>query len=475
MSEVVNLLVVDDDPSITRFFEELAGERGWSVRTTSTGEDALKIISGSAVEVALVDIKLPGYNGMQILEYAKKNNIRTEIIIITGVGTAEIAMEAIGKGAYDYIAKPFEDIDKLAICIERAMDRYRLTNRVRVLEGMPPGRYEYEGIVGKSQKMQEIFEMIESVAPTSSTVLITGESGTGKELVAKAIHNKSQRKDKPFVAVNCSAIPETLLESELFGHKKGSFTGALSDKRGLFEEADGGTLFLDEVGEIQPKIQVKLLRALEEGEIRPVGGTENKRVDVRVIAATNRDLKEEVELKRFREDLYYRLNVVVISLPPLRARNEDIPLLAYHFLSKVSEKIGKHVDRISVDALQALQRYSWRGNIRELENVIERAVVLSSSNTIQTTDLPPHVLGESFYIVEEFGDAALSRYPYQEAKERAIASFNYSYITNLLRQTNGNLSLAAEKAGMDRSNFRKVLKKYGIKADDFRMRKHAGR
>lgn len=468
MFKTINLLVVDDDPSIARAFEKLAKEEDWVTKIARDGTKALEILNQNVVEVAVVDIKLPGWTGMQILEYVKKNNIPTEVIIITGVGTIETATEAIKMGAYDYITKPFDDINKVVIQITKALEKFRLVQKVKKLEHLSPDRCVYEGIVGRSRNMQEVFDIIENISGTSSTVLIMGESGTGKEMVAHAIHKRSKRKDKPFVVINCSAIPETLLESELFGHKKGSFTGAVADKAGLFEEADGGTIFLDEIGEIPPQIQVKLLRVLQEGEVRAVGATHSRNVDVRIIAATNKDLQKEVDVGRFREDLYYRLNVISIILPPLRERSEDIPLLAYHFLEKASARVGKKVRRISVDALQALQNYRWIGNVRELENVIERAVILTSSDSIQATDLPPRVLGESFYLIEEFGDAALSRYPYQEAKEKAMASFNYSYITNLLKQTKGNLSLAAEKAGMDRSNFKKILKKYGIEIDGYR-------
>ncbi len=471
MYKNINLLVVDDDPSIIKVFEKLAKEEDWTYKIAKDGTKALEILNNYVVEVAVVDIKLPGYTGIQILEYARKNNLPTEVIIITGVGTVETAVQAIKLGAYDYLTKPFEDINKVTIQVDKALERFQLMQKVRRLERHSPDKFVYEDIVGKSKKMQDVFDVIENISTTTSTVLIMGESGTGKEMVANAIHRRSKRSKKPFVVINCSAIPETLLESELFGHKKGSFTGAISDKAGLFDEANGGTVFLDEIGEIPAPVQVKLLRVLQEGEVRPVGGNQSRRVDTRIIAATNKDLFKLVQENQFREDLYYRLNVITIVIPPLRDRPEDVPVLAYHFLKKNTDKVGKKVGKISVDALQALQNYRWIGNVRELENVVERAVVLCSSEAIQATDLPPRVLGESFYLSDEFSDAGLSQFPYQDAKDKALSSFNQSYITNLLRQARGNLSYAAEKAGMDRSNFKKIIKKYDIDINEFKDRK----
>jgi len=471
MYRTIDLLIVDDDPSIVKVFEKVAKDQNWAYEIAKDGNKAIEVLNQSVVQVAVVDVKLPGFDGLQILEYLKKNNFATEVIIITGVGTVETAVQSIRLGAYDYITKPFDDINKVAIQIDKALEKFQLLKKVRKLERQLPGKYVYEGMLGKSKNMQEVFDIIDNIAVSSSTVLVLGESGTGKEMVANAIHKRSKRAKKPFVVINCSAIPETLLESELFGHKKGSFTGAVQDKMGLFEEANGGTIFLDEIGEIPQTVQVKLLRILQEGEYRRVGGTQGKRVDVRIIAATNKDLYRQVQEKKFREDLYYRLNVITIALPPLRDRVEDIPILAYHFLKKCSGKTGKSVEKISVDALQSLQNYRWVGNVRELENVIERAVVLTNSEYIQAQDLPPHVLGESYYLSGNYGDAELSKFNYQDAKEKALSSFNQSYITNLLRQTNGNLSSAAQRAGMDRSNFKKIVKRYGIDINQFKQNK----
>jgi len=315
--------------------------------------------------------------------------------------------------------------------------------------------------------MQEVYSLIKDISSSTSNVLILGESGTGKELTARAIHKTSPRKEKPFVVINCSAMPEALLESELFGHKKGAFTGAVSDKQGLFEEADGGTVFLDEVGEISLAMQVKLLRVLQDGEFRLVGGEETRHVNFRIISATNKNLLECVREGKFREDLFYRLNVIGIKLPPLRERREDIPLLAYHFLSLQTKKPGSSVSKISVDALEALQSASWAGNVRELENVVERAVVLAQGETIMARDLPPHILGQAFYMGEEPSERDLSHLSYQEAKDQALHHFNRNYLSALLQQTQGNISVAARRAGVDRSNFKKIIKKAGININEF--------
>lgn len=330
-------------------------------------------------------------------------------------------------------------------------------------------------IIGQSQKMQEVFRLIESVAPSHSSVLILGESGTGKELVARAIHDLSERKSKPFVVINCSALPETLLESELFGHEKGSYTGAYTDKKGLFEEANGGTVFLDEIGEMAPPVQVKLLRVLQNGDFRKVGGTENIHVDVRIVAATNSDLQQMVKKGKFREDLYYRLNVISLVLPPLRDREEDIPLLASHFLKKFSERSGKEVTHMAQDVLQSFQEYPWPGNVRELENIIERALVLSESDSITVGDLPPKFLGKVFSVSdkkqkEQEREENWFHLPYQEAKQKALNLFNRAYISNLLKEGGGNVSISSEKAGMDRSNFKKIIKKCDLNIKDFKKK-----
>ncbi len=331
----------------------------------------------------------------------------------------------------------------------------------------------YQDLVGGSSRMKEIYQLIENVAPSHSSVLILGESGTGKELVAKALHARSPRSQNPFVVINCAALPETLLEAELFGHVRGAFTGAIADKKGLFELANGGVIFLDEIGEISQAVQVKLLRVLQDGEIRRIGGSENIHTDVRVISATNKDLYQQVKAKVFREDLFYRLNVITVTMPPLRERQEDIPLLADHFLKKQRTPSGKNVkkvERIALDALQVLQEYQWPGNVRELENVIERAVVLAPGNLISARELPPKILSEMFYVPERSSDPLTVNLPYQEAKEKALNLFNRAYISNLLKETSGNISLASSHAGMDRSNFKKIVRKYDINLREFKKK-----
>ncbi len=319
--------------------------------------------------------------------------------------------------------------------------------------------------------MLEVYEMIDRVAPGLSSVLILGESGTGKELVARAIYERGPRRDKPFLVINCSALPETLLESELFGYQKGAFTGALADKKGLFEEANGGTVFLDEIGEIPLSVQVKLLRVLQEGEFRRVGGSEMMQSDVRLLSATNKNLHQAVLDKGFREDLFYRLNVITITLPPLRDRPEDIALLADSFLKRDSERMKKKIAQLSPDTLQILQEYRWPGNVRELENVIERAVVLAEGETVTARELPPKLLGEFFYLPETQKDVPLVHLPYRAAKQKALNLFNRTYISHLLTATSGNVSTAAERAGLDRSNFKKIIRKYQLDVKEFREKR----
>ncbi len=465
----MNLLIVDDDDTIVRIFERVSRDRNWSYAVARSGEEALERLSSGIFEAAVVDIKLPGFTGLQLLDHVKANHLGTEIVIMTGGRLRGDSVQAMKKGAYDYFTKPFDDINRVVIVLEKAMERFSLVNKIRSLERRGSDSSYFEEMVGKSRSMHEIFDIIHSIAPSDSAVLIQGESGTGKELVAHAIHFRSKRKDMPFVVINCAAIPGHLLESELFGHIKGSFTGAIADKPGLLKTAEGGTVFLDEIGEMPPMLQVKLLRFLQEGEIRPVGANDAEHVDVRLIVATNRDLGRAVQEGGFREDLYYRINVIGIHMPPLRDRRDDIPLLAYHFLDKYAKRMKKTVKRISVDALHALQSYSWVGNVRELENVIERAVVLATDESITTQDLPHKILGEAFYAQNDFGTSSdLYQLAYKEAKNKALESFNRGYIASVLKKAGGNISFAADKAKMDRSNFKKLIKKYSIVVEEYK-------
>lgn len=462
-----SLLIVDDEESVIKIFERLARRDNISFASASNGYEALEYLGKNDVECIILDINLPEHSGFQILEHIKSNNHPAEVMVITGSGSVEQAVKALKMGAFDYMTKPFEDLDRVSKNIQNALEKHRLVQKVVELQKPAEILDSFEELVGRSDPMQEIYRLVDSIKNSSATVLIQGESGTGKEMVAKAIHHTSPRKDKAFKVINCAAIPEGLLESELFGHVKGAFTGALYDKVGLFEEANRGTIFLDEIGEVSPAFQVKMLRVLQGGEYKRVGSSEIRHTNIRVISATNKDLKQQIQLGNFREDLYYRLNVIGVNLPPLRSRKEDIPLLAYHFLKKYNEKLKKNIREITVDAMQALQTYSWVGNVRELENVIERCAVLVQGDIIRAKDLPGNVLTKTFYL-EDSQEADLSRYPYKEAKNKALELFNKSYLQRLLKQTGGNITLASHRAGMDRSNFKKIIRKYQIDIHEYR-------
>jgi DNA-binding NtrC family response regulator len=470
MMDNINILFVDDEETLLRAFEKLARRDGRTFHSARSGLEAVEFLTKNRVDVVLTDLNLPGFSGIQVLEYVKANHFTTEVILVTGRATVETAVAAVKKGAYDYLTKPFDDLERVSLVLGQALEKVQLLRKIRDLELQGEEEGSFVDLIGRSQKMREVFQLIKNVAASNSSVLILGESGTGKELVAKGIHEQSKRRENPFVVINCSALPEPLLESELFGYQKGAFTGAFADKKGLFEVADSGTIFLDEIGEISQAVQVKLLRVLQDREIRRVGGGESRHVDVRILSATNKDLYNQVKKKEFREDLFYRLNVITIPLPSLRERKEDVPLLAYHFLKKYAVRSGKKVDRISIDAIQTLQEYRWPGNVRELENVMERAVVLATGDAISARELPPNLLGEFFYLPEVRNEKDLAHLPYTEAKEKALNLFNRTYISNLLRQTSGNVSLASNKAGMDRSNFKKIVKKCDLNVKEFKKK-----
>jgi len=385
---LATVLVADDEPSLREALRQFLQQEGFSVLLAEDGLEASALLAQEEADLAICDLRMPRMGGMELLKSLRERDPELPIIIMTGFGTIEAAIEAIKAGAFDFITKPFK-LDRLRILIQNALERRRLYHENRYLREQLETRYSFANLIGKSPRMQELFRLIRQVAPTDSTVLIQGKSGTGKELVAKAIHFYSPRKARPFVSLNCGSLAETLLESELFGHLRGAFTGAITSKRGLIQEAEGGTLFLDEVGDMPPSMQVKLLRALQDGEIRPVGGTQTVKVNVRFISATNRDLSQAVKEGRFREDLYYRLNVISLTLPDLVERKEDIPLLAHHFLHKYACSLKKEIRGFSPAALAALLDYSWPGNVRELENCIERAVVLAQGEEILLSDLPP--------------------------------------------------------------------------------------
>jgi two-component system response regulator AtoC len=444
------ILVVDDEEQMRDLLAKILERKGYQVSVCGDGTDALAFLEREPVDLVVTDVRMPGLNGMEALRAIKELNPEIVVIIMTAFGSIDQAVQAVKEGAYDYINKPFK-IDEILLTIEKALDERRLRHEVSTLRQELRTRYHFENLIGKSRAMQEIFGLIEQVAGSRSTVMIYGKSGTGKELVAKAVHYNSPRSDKAFVAVNCAAIPAELLESELFGHEKGAFTGAIATKVGKFELATGGTLFLDEIGHMRLDLQAKILRALQEREIERVGGTRTIKIDVRVLAATNRDLKKAIEEGGFREDLYYRLNVVPITLPDLKDRQEDIPLLANHFVQKFAQESTPAVREISKDAMALLMTHTWPGNVRELENVIERAVTLGHGPAIQPSDLPPHLAG---------GTNPLER---ALTKEATLEDLEKDYIAMILRRTKGHQIRAASILGIDRRTLYRKIRRYNLK------------
>ncbi len=461
----VRVLIVDDEPTLLRALEALLKKKGYEVTGLESPIIATQKLAQEDFDVALLDIKMPQLSGLELLNAVKHRRPEVEVIMMTGHATVETALAAVKAGAYDFLTKPFDDVETIARAVAKAAERKMLFDRNRELEtqlrqrdGAP------EGLVGNSAGIREVTRMIEAVAYSAATVLVTGESGTGKELVARALHARSPRKSHPFVALNCGALTETLLESELFGHVKGAFTGAQRDQKGLFDAADGGTIFLDEIGDIPLATQVRLLRVLQEGEVKRVGSADSVRVDVRVIAATHRDLPKLVKSGKFREDLFYRLNVINVPLPALRERVDDVPLLAHHFLRRYADRLGKKVRTLSPEAIELFCGYRWPGNVRELENAVERAVVLCRGDSITPADLPPAVTGRTAPLVRDApasGDeGAWLALSYAAAKEQALRRFEKGYVEALMKACDNNISAAARKAGMDRSNFKRVLRKY---------------
>ncbi len=404
-------------------------------------------------DVVISDIRMPDLDGLGLMRGLHQTNPDVSVILMTAFGTVEAALEAIKKGAYDYVSKPLH-LEELLLTVRRALERRRLLRDVRVSHEALRDRYHLDNIVGVSQGMIDVFKLIARVASTRSPVLITGESGTGKEVVARALHFNGPRAAAPFVAINCAGLAEGLLESELFGHVRGAYTGAMSHRRGLFETGDGGTVFLDEVGDISQNTQAKLLRVLGEQEVRPVGGNEVIRVDVRVIAATNRELRTEILEGRFREDLYYRLNVVSIHLPRLRERREDIPVLAHHFLRKYADANGKAVTGFAPEALALLEAHSWPGNVRELENAVERAVAVGTSPVVLPEDLPAHLVSSPVAAAAGPADSPL----------RSLDELTQQHLARVLAATGGNKKRAAEILGVDRRTLYRMLERYGMSA-----------
>jgi DNA-binding NtrC family response regulator len=453
------ILVVDDEENMVHFLTKLLRAEGFEVEGAGTGEAAIERLRTVPFELVLTDLKLPDADGIEILKAVRELHPETVVVLITAYGTIESAIEAMRAGAYDYVTKPFRASEILQVA-NKALERVRLRREISQLRKAVEQRFGLANLVGKSAKMQEVYTQIEKVAGARGAVLIQGESGTGKELVAKALHFNSPRKAGPFVVIDCGAIPEALQESELFGHEKGAFTGAIATKKGLFEEAHGGTLFLDEVAELAPGLQAKLLRALQGGEIRRVGGTKTLHVDSRVIAATNRDLSAEVREGAFREDLFFRLNVFPIFLPPLRERREDIPLLVDYFLDRIAQDGGKPLKRLSPEALRATMVYPWPGNVRELEHAIERAVIQSEEETITARDLPAEILAPGDELTVTLADSAVS---YKETMARVVRDVEVRLIRRALEQSGNNRTEAARILGISRRALVYKLKEYNLR------------
>jgi DNA-binding NtrC family response regulator len=455
--------VVEDEAAIRLALSGLLRREGFDVDVAVSGEEALRKLEETGFDLVLTDLALGrGASGMDVLCAAKEARPETVVVMITAHGSEAIAVQAMKAGAEDYIPKPFDN-DEIRLVVQRAMDRTRLERENRLLLEQVQRQYGFENLIGSGPSMQRVFETLQKVAETDLTVLVRGESGTGKELVAQALHNRSPRAKRPFVAVNCAAISRELVESELFGHEKGAFTGADARRQGRFEVADGGTIFLDEIGDMAPETQAKVLRVLQERSFDRVGGTTAIQVDVRVVAATHRNLEDEVKQGRFREDLYYRLKVVEIELPPLRERREDVSMLAQRFLEQVTERLGRDKKRISEDALSRLARHAWPGNVRELLNVIERAAVLAPGPEIRQDDLnlpdpQEAALGTT---------AELSSLRFSDAKRRAVEGFERAYLLAALRRNGGNISRTAESIGIVRQSLQQKIRELDLRSEDW--------
>ena len=449
------ILIIDDEENMLHMLKTLLSKEGYEVVTATNGTEGLERIETDSFDTILCDIRMPEMDGLSFLKAAKEKNLDSTIIMMSAYGTIDLAVEAMKHGAYDYVSKPFKP-DEIILTLKKAEERERLRKENILLKKEIKKEFGFENIITKNDKMFQIFETIHKISDYDSSVLIIGESGTGKELVAKAIHYNSKRNGKPFIAINCGAIPENLLESELFGYVKGAFTDAHQNKKGLFEEANGGTLLLDEIGELPSNLQVKLLRALQEGEVRKIGDTKQIKLDVRIIAATSRNLAQEARKDNFREDLFYRLNVIQIDLPPLRERREDIPLLANHFINRYNEKHHLKVKNISSAALNILVEYDWQGNIRELENAIERAIILSESSCIEVSSLPPDIRKS-----ETFEDKELGNDEYSIKKIHLI--MEEQLIIKALNKTNGNRTQASKLLGISHPSLLSKMKGFGIR------------
>ena len=463
------ILIVEDEKSMRDLLALMLRKEGYELETAASADRACEMVNrGASFDLVISDISMPGMSGLDFLRQCRKASPDTDVILMTAFGSKQTAIEALNEGASYYVEKPF-DLDEMKMVVRRTLDQKRLEQENRDLRHQNRDlrdelkqRYGFDGLVGRSSKMQAIFQLIRQVAGTHSTIMISGESGTGKELIARAIHYNSGRGERPFVSINCGALPDELLESELFGHMKGSFTGATRDKKGLFEAADGGTIFLDEIGETSPAMQIKLLRVLQERTIRRVGGTEEIPVDVRVITATNQDLDKMVREKHFREDLFYRINVIAIRMPALREKPEDIPALAEHFLEKYRKSAGKPVAEIAKATMESLESYAWPGNVRQLENVIERAVALEPTDVIRPESLPPEVRTLS----GQGGEPGVTLPTAGIDLEPHLEELRQRYMLEAMDRSGGVQTRAAELLGMTFRSFRYFAKKYGVTGKD---------
>ena len=454
MNENKNVLIVEDDKEMCKMLSEFLNNNGYKTTLFYSSDKVITTIKNQDFDVIVVDLKLPGMNGIELCERIVENRSDIPVIVMTAFGSINNAIDAIHAGAFDFIVKPF-DLDIFLIAINRAVKHKQLQEKIKILSQSPQQVSIFENIIGNSHPMQDLFQTLLHIINSDITVLISGESGTGKELIAKALHQKSSRKEKPFIAVNCSALPETLIESELFGHTKGSFTDAKEDRKGLFIQANGGTLFLDEIGEIPPGFQVKLLRAIEERIIRPIGSHNEIKFDVRIISATNTDLEDAIKKGLFREDLYYRLNVIQIKIPPLRERDLDIILLAEYFIKQFSNQYNKDVKGISDNATKKLMDYYWPGNVRELRNAMERAVALTPFENISVDDLPEKIRDYNNY------DIVFHNNP---ANLLTIDEMEKKYIFHVLEVVKKNHKLASQILGIDRKTLYRKLQKYNYKS-----------
>jgi len=454
MNKNYHILVVDDEPGMREFLEIMLTKEGYGVSIARNGEEAIEKLRKESFDLAIVDIQMPGINGIEVLRNVQEKNYDTTIIMITAFASHESAIEAMKLGAYDYITKPFK-IDEIKLVIKKSLDKKVLEQENTRLKKELESKYGFENIIGTSTEIQKVFLLISRVSELKVNVLITGESGTGKELVARAIHYSGNRKDGPFIAINCGAIPETLIESELFGHAKGAFTGAVRDKKGLFEEANGGTIFLDEIGDLPIHLQVKLLRVLEEKKVRPLGKTDSANIDVRVISASNKNLEQEMMDNKFREDLYYRLNVIMVALPPLRERKDDIPMLALHFVNKFASEMNKKITGISIEALEELEKYHYPGNIRELENIIARCVALETEEMIKKDSLPKlNTEGEYIDLTDTLNA--------NDSIDSVLGDVEKQIIEKSLKSSRGNKTEAAKMLGITLRSLRYRLSKHSI-------------